>query len=944
MVRSGHIKILFLTLVGVFLLYPSDIISQISEGGAPPSFNYPQTRSVLVETNVPINFYVEDLREVDNWQAREGAPMPVAKIVSVDYTMNNSGRYTTLPGGENIWRLNLTAKDAVAIMLYYKDFYIPEGGKLFIYSADKSQLLGAYTHNTNPSGGLFATEFIGGDALVLEYVTSTVSDEKPRICIDEIGYGYNTAALRAFCGITTRASSGSCMVDINCEEGDAWQREKKGVCHTIQKVGRYSYICSASLMNNTAEDFKPLILTARHCAVGDNGAIASSQDMEQWLFYFHREREGCGSSFLPALSKTMTGCTLLANTDMEGGSDGMLLLLNSMIPESYDVFYNGWDRRDISAASGVSIHYPSGDYMKISTYSNFARTYTFLSSEFNGDRNAHWNVTFVKTTNGHGVTEGGSSGSPLYNENKLIVGTLTGGSSSCYDPRGLNIYGKLSYHWDRYKTDSSTRMDVWLDPLNLKVETFPGRFYKEYMPLPVDLRVVNMGNSVSLSWSAPDGDEAPVRYNVYRNNIKIGETTSLSFVDHELIEGTTIYFVSAVYASGEESSFATTSFSYVKYKAPSDLVAERIDADNVKLSWTPPLYEQTISWSSMDYSYNNRIGFKDNSKFYFGQKWSIEEISVLNENMVKAVQFVPVEKNMYEIYISQGDRVYKQAIESSILDYGEINTIALDAPFVIDGSKSLIVSIYISHVGNDYPASCDNGPVADEKGNIYSRDGKEWYKLYRESTPESFNYNFIVSAVISSERGSVAADAGEVVETKSSSGHNSVIISHKEDVSSRMTELRAETGTPSHSSIPAAFPEITQYIVYRSSSYYKVLQPSEVTFIDRVSTNSYYYEVVAVYGSVNSEKSNRTNISFVDVEDVDVSIGLFPTSFSGYVHLKGHEYISRVEVVSISGMTCLVVNNPGEMIDTSSLLSGMYFFRIYDNNNRQVVIKAIKTN
>ena len=941
------VKVIYITLAIVFLFPVSNIFSQISEGGLPPSFKYQQLlRSLTVETQVPINFNIEDLRETDNWQAREGAPMPVSKLIPVDYSPDNSGYRTTLPGGEKIWRLHLVAKGAVAIMLYYNDFYIPEGGALYIYSADKSQLLGAYTSQTHPSGGLFASEFIGGDELILEYVESETSEEKPRICINEIGYGYNTAALRAFCGITTRAS-GSCMVDINCEEGDAWQNEKKGVCYTIQKIGTKNYICTASLMNNTAEDFKPLILTARHCASG-GGVIADSSEMKQWMFYFHKEREGCGSSYLPVVPKTMTGCRMLVNTEMTGGSDGMLLILNDMIPESYDVFYNGWDRRDIAASSGVNIHHPSGDNMKISTYGEPAKVYTFISSEFNGDKNAHWNVTFMETANGYGVTEEGSSGSPLYNENKLVIGTLTGGNSSCTYSRGLNIYGKMSYHWDKYKTDSSTRMDVWLDPLNNKALTLQGRFRKVFKPSPVNLSAMNMGLSVSLSWSAPNSSEKPVLYNVYRNNYKIGETASFFFVDYEPVNGSVIYSVSAVYANGEVSPFANISTSYLKHNPPYDLKAERISStsNDVKLSWKAPVYEQTIFWGTMDRTYI--VGFDENPPFYFGQRWTSEDISPLNEKTIKAVQFIPRSKNTYEIYISQGARTYRQKIESSSLVFsGLLNTIDLEKPFVVDGTKSLIVSIFISKVGEDYPAVCDNGPVVDGKGNIFSFDAESWEKLYDESTPNKYDYNFIISAIVSSENGSLTDD-GDIVRVPSRS---SEIILSNGSVKSRVSELPfSEDGISVRSSVPAAFPEITKYKLYRGSqdaltAYYTDVNASDTTYVDRTALKDNFYEITALYGNVESERSNKSGISpYVDIGNVHASVDLYPTKFSAVVYLKGHEYVTRLDVFSVSGNVYLVVNNPGETVDTSSLLPGLYFFRITDSNGQQRVVKAIKTN
>ena len=48
------------------------------------------------------------------------------------------------------------------------------------------------------------------------------------------------------------------------------------------------------------------------------------------------------------------------------------------------------------------------------------------------------------TSNGHGVTEGGSSGSPIFNQSKRIVGQLSGGSSTCNSPNYSDLYGKMS--------------------------------------------------------------------------------------------------------------------------------------------------------------------------------------------------------------------------------------------------------------------------------------------------------------------------------------------------------------------------------------------------------------------------------------------------------------------------------------------------------------------
>ena len=159
-------------------------------------------------------------------------------------------------------------------MLSFKDFYIPENGKLFIYSSDKTHLIGAFTHHTNPPTKEYATEFLAGDKIILEYETDISDNERPRIAIDAVGYGYNHLHVSRTMADIGPNASGSCMVNINCEEGEAWQTEKNGVCQMTLPIGNYIYICSGSLVNNTAEDLKPYILSAFHC-IDSNLTVSS---------------------------------------------------------------------------------------------------------------------------------------------------------------------------------------------------------------------------------------------------------------------------------------------------------------------------------------------------------------------------------------------------------------------------------------------------------------------------------------------------------------------------------------------------------------------------------------------------------------------------------------------------------------------------------------------
>lgn len=593
------------------LCFANEIGAQVSEGGTPPSFNYASTlRSESPVEQIPVNFCVEDLKTVDAWQVSQGAPLAIARQIDVDFTTDNAGVWSTLPGGEKIWQLHLRAKEAEALMLYYKTFYIPEGGKLFIYNRDKTQVLGAYTARNNPqTTSAFATELIAGDELILEYVAAP-SGEAPRIEIEQVGYGYNHLDDFASLNASTLRSSGNCMVNINCEEGEEWQEEKKGICKMIMKNGNATYLCSASLVNNTAMDKTPYILSAYHCLLGDNDRKASTEDMNQWIFYFNYEKTRCDNRSPAYKPQTLTGCQLIAASPIHKGSDGMLLLLNETIPDNYDVYYNGWDWNHTAPSSGVCIHHPQGDYKKISTYGNkVVENATWLDENDNlGATHAHWEIHFDATTNGYSIIEGGSSGSPLFNQNKRIVGTLSGSSPdlSCDYPDQFALYGKLSYHWNRYSNDASGRMDVWLDPLNSGVKTISGLGSNDEVPstgykAPTDVTATTLPTGdVSICWKAPvyiskpdasglsDTESFPeiTQYNIYRNDSKIAvlPATKRQYTDEQATATRSLYQVTAVYGTNESPKVTADWQSYV--------ANERITSNPISI--TPTLFNEQI--------------------------------------------------------------------------------------------------------------------------------------------------------------------------------------------------------------------------------------------------------------------------------------------------------------------------------------------------------------
>ena len=174
--------------------------------------------------------------------------------------------------------------------------------------------------------------------------------------------------------------------------------------------------------------------------------------------------------------KATSGSGTLNNppsTNQVAGSDFTLIELNTNIPTSYNAYFAGWDRSNSLASDGVGIHHPNGSANKISTFNS-----NLSSTSYNcGAFNAHWEVYWDATINGHGVTEGGSSGSPIFNQDKRIVGQLSGGSSICSNPSVFSDeYGKFSTNWNSNGTTAESQLEPWLDPMSLNITNLDGTY------------------------------------------------------------------------------------------------------------------------------------------------------------------------------------------------------------------------------------------------------------------------------------------------------------------------------------------------------------------------------------------------------------------------------------------------------------------------------------
>ncbi len=441
----------FLRVIGLLLFVAifvagGSATAQISAGGTPVSFEKRLSSTIRTVMTPPIE--LQRLLAEDEVEKSEGMPFRFGAPFDVYYTLNNSGSWETLTNGDRVWRLRIQSPGAFSINLIYSHFYMPEGAKFFIYSEQNDMVLGAFTSQNNKPWPEFGTAPIKGESCVLEYYEPAAVAGQGIIDVSRIVHGYKDVFFAAAKDASDFGGSGSCNNNVNCAVGDDWRDQIRSVAMILTSGG--FRLCSGSLVNNVREDGTPLFLTANHCLGGET----------TWIFMFNYESPSCSNIDGPT-TYTVSGSTKLANYST---SDFALLQLSATPPESYNVYYSGWSNLDVASTASTCIHHPDGDIKKISFDYDPVTSTDYLATS----GSTHWRIGVWDD----GTTEPGSSGSPLYDQNKRVVGQLHGGYASCTSLTS-DWYGKFSMSWNGGGSNP-TRLSVWLDPDNTGATTLDG--------------------------------------------------------------------------------------------------------------------------------------------------------------------------------------------------------------------------------------------------------------------------------------------------------------------------------------------------------------------------------------------------------------------------------------------------------------------------------------
>ncbi|MDX1478363.1 MAG: hypothetical protein R3301_11700 [Saprospiraceae bacterium] len=243
-----------------------------------------------------------------------------------------------------------------------------------------------------------------------------------------------------------------CEPNASCPDGAPWSDQVRAAVRIMMVLQEGVGWCSGTLMNNTAGDGRPFILSAEHC-------LAEYTPMwDLWRFDFSYRSDACMTPGTEPVASSLTGCTLRAK---QRDTDFLLLELNDPVPVFFNAYFSGWNRTpDYAPGKTVLIHHPSGDIAKMST--DFHQITLWENSLI-------WNEGYTTPENTHyrsrfdlGTFEPGSSGGAIFDTSRHVIAQLHGGIGDCNANTAYS--GRVSVSWE-YGDDASGRLADWLDPL-----------------------------------------------------------------------------------------------------------------------------------------------------------------------------------------------------------------------------------------------------------------------------------------------------------------------------------------------------------------------------------------------------------------------------------------------------------------------------------------------
>ena len=165
--------------------------AQVQRGGVPVSWNLEEVVDdnhafiSLPEIDVEA-LMLEDLLNDEEKHVSQRFAFPHSVALDLD----NSGRWTNLQNGDRIWQLAIYGEGASSLSVTFSDFFLPKGAVMYIYTPDRTEVIGAFTSANNKDTGVFSSVPIHSEEIIIEYYEPFSRRNDGRLALRTIAQAY----------------------------------------------------------------------------------------------------------------------------------------------------------------------------------------------------------------------------------------------------------------------------------------------------------------------------------------------------------------------------------------------------------------------------------------------------------------------------------------------------------------------------------------------------------------------------------------------------------------------------------------------------------------------------------------------------------------------------------------------------------------------------------
>lgn len=485
-----------LLLSGVYLLGGGEIAAQYAVPGTPRSVRAGGLRAVdessdrdAFSTSRGDTLWVSPPLEsdIERDSKQTSGLLQFAHNIETHVSMAEHGSWFMDASGSYVWRCTIASRGALNLGFRLDGYQLPSGASLYLYGPD-GRVYGAFTEINNNDRRTLQIAPIEGSAITLEY--ELPSGQKPSremqqpFYVGRISYGFrNVLGLRRI----DRQAYGFAYGEPYYDFSHSWlsrlacapnilaypECTNQGRSVVLMVVDGSS-VATGALINNTRQDGTAYLLTSAHCVnqnyKNETDLATIHRTAAEAVFFFGFDSPLPNLNIRPSEEKSLSGAEVVAYAPE---ADMALLRITGLptdvdgqkrIPASYNPYFAGWSREASPSAPYFGIHHPRATtkrYSEVEGISLSIEDYTVRVGydEVTGEDRyktwigKHWYIPRWLV----GTTSGGSSGSPLFDGAGRIIGALTGGASSCSNPRN-------DYYWAVHRTWTGASPQVSLRP------------------------------------------------------------------------------------------------------------------------------------------------------------------------------------------------------------------------------------------------------------------------------------------------------------------------------------------------------------------------------------------------------------------------------------------------------------------------------------------------